>query len=97
MVAHPHGVTLTPYAGDTWVVVNAPGASGAKVSSYPGLNTGEMLLYQFLCHISEIQSVFTLEKVELQSTTQNVIPRAGAVVMADLGYPIKVKSPENAV
>lgn len=56
-----------------------------------------MLLYQFLCHISEIPSVFTLEKVELQSTTQNVIPRAGAVVMADLGYPIKVKSPENAV
>ncbi|EHC87188.1 Putative fimbrial biogenesis outer membrane usher protein [Salmonella enterica subsp. enterica serovar Rubislaw str. A4-653] len=37
VVAHPHGVTLTPYAGDTWVVVNAPGASGAKVSSYPGL------------------------------------------------------------
>ncbi|EAA7988772.1 fimbrial biogenesis outer membrane usher protein [Salmonella enterica] len=89
VVAHPHGVTLTPYTGDTWVVVNAPGAAGAEVSSYPGLeldhwgNAVIPVSMPYQRNPVSLDPKGLSERVELQSTTQNVIPRAGAVVVAE--------------
>lgn len=89
IVAHPHGVTLTPYTSDTWVVVNAPGAAGAKISSYPGLKLdhwGNAVMPASMPYQRNSVSIDPKElsdRVELESTTQNVVPRAGAVVVAE--------------
>lgn len=89
VVAHPHGVTLTPYTSDTWVVVSAPGAAGAKISSYPGLKLdhwGNAVMPASMPYQRNPVSLDPKDlsdKVELESTTQNVVPRAGAVVVAE--------------
>ncbi|HFV9915590.1 TPA: fimbria/pilus outer membrane usher protein [Salmonella enterica subsp. diarizonae serovar 61:l,v:z35] len=89
VVAHPHGVTLTPYTGDTWVVVNAPGAAGAEVSSYPGLKLdhwGNAVMPASMPYQKNTVSLDPKglsDRVELESTTQNVVPREGAVVVAE--------------
>ncbi|POT58555.1 fimbrial biogenesis outer membrane usher protein [Citrobacter amalonaticus] len=89
VVAHPHGVTLTPYTGDTWVVVNAPGAAGAEVSSYPGLKLDHWGNAVMPASMPYQRNPVSLDpkglsdRVELESTTQNVVPRAGAVVVAE--------------
>lgn len=89
VVAHPHGVTLTPYTGDTWVVVNAPGAAGAEVSSYPGLkldhwgNAAMPAPVPYQRNPVNLDPKNLSQQVELESTTQNVVPRAGAVVVAE--------------
>lgn len=89
VVAHPHGVTLTPYTSDTWVVVNAPGAAGAEVSSYPGLKLdhwGNAVMPASMPYQKNTVSLDPKglsDRVELESTTQNVVPRAGAVVVAE--------------
>ncbi|EJQ0716775.1 fimbrial biogenesis outer membrane usher protein [Salmonella enterica] len=89
VVAHPHGVTLTPYTGDTWVVVNAPGAAGAEVSSYPGLKLDRWGNAVMPASMPYQRNPVSLDpkglsdRVELESTTRNVVPRAGAVVVAE--------------
>ncbi|HBC0989832.1 TPA: fimbrial biogenesis outer membrane usher protein [Escherichia coli] len=88
-VAHPHGMTLTPYTGDTWVVVNAPGAAGAEVSSYPGLKLdrwGNAVMPASMPYQKNTVSLDPKglsDRVELESTMQNVVPREGAVVVAE--------------
>lgn len=89
VVAHPHGVTLTPYISDTWVVINAPGAAGAEVNSYPGLRLnrwGNAVMPASMPYQRNIVSLDPKglsERVELESTSRNVVPRAGAVVVAE--------------
>jgi len=89
VVAHPHGVTLTPYTSDTWVVINAPGAAGAEVNSYPGLkldrwgNAVMPVSMPYQRNTVSLDPKGLSERVELESTTWNVVPRAGAVVMAE--------------
>ncbi|WP_411752982.1 fimbria/pilus outer membrane usher protein, partial [Serratia sp. (in: enterobacteria)] len=38
VIAHSGGVTFTRYTSDTFALVEAKGAEGAKVSSYPGVS-----------------------------------------------------------
>jgi outer membrane usher protein len=89
VVAHPHGVTLTPYTGDTWVVVSAPGAAGAEVSSYPGLKLDHWGNAVMPASMPYQRNQISLDpkglsnRVEMEGTTQNVVPRAGAVVVAE--------------
>ncbi len=89
VMAHPHGVSFTPYTSDTWVVINAPGAAGAEVSSYPGLKLdrwGNALMPVSMPYQSNTVSLDPKElsdRVELESTALNVVPRAGAVVLAE--------------
>lgn len=89
IVAHPYGVTLTPYTSDTWVVVHAPGAGGADVSSYPGLKLdpwGNAVLpapSTYQRNTVNIDPKNLDGDVELESTSQSVVPRAGAVVVAE--------------
>lgn len=88
-VAHPHGITLTPYLSDTWVVVNAAGAAGAEVNSYPGLKLdywGNAVMPASMPYQKNTVSIDPKglsNNVELTSTLQNVIPRSGAVVIAE--------------
>ncbi|MBJ2253987.1 fimbrial biogenesis outer membrane usher protein [Pseudomonas sp. MF6784] len=86
VVAHADGVTMTPYRGETMAVVSAPGAQGAKVSGYPGLkldsrgNAVVPYLRPYELNEVAIDPIGSSLDVELSETSQQVAPRAGAVV-----------------
>ncbi|MFM0065630.1 fimbria/pilus outer membrane usher protein [Paraburkholderia aspalathi] len=91
IVAHPGGVTFSPYNGDTLAVVQAPAAAGAKIVGYPGLSL-DGRGYGVLPYLMPYrQNEVSLDPngipddVELKITSQQVAPRSGAVVM--LNYP----------
>ncbi|HGM5491314.1 TPA: fimbria/pilus outer membrane usher protein [Serratia fonticola] len=87
VVAHPGGVTFSPYQAETVAVVEAKGAEGALVSSYPGIKIDRWgyavvpYLSPYKLNEISIDPVGTASDVELDSTTQKVAPYAGAVVM----------------
>ncbi|WP_248747257.1 fimbria/pilus outer membrane usher protein [Pseudomonas sp. MWU12-2037] len=86
LVAHADGLTLTPELGDTFGLVNAPGAKGAWV----GGNNAQVddNGYAVVPHLTSYrQNVVELDPgdmshdVELKSASHNVAPRAGSVVV----------------
>jgi outer membrane usher protein len=88
VVVHPGGVTLSPYSSDTVAVVAAaPEAAGARVMSYPGITLDSrgyaVLPYLMPYRINEvaIDPNGISPDVELKTTSQQVAPRAGAIVM----------------
>lgn len=91
VVAHPEGVTLSPYRGETVAVVSAPGAEGAKVSGYSGVrldgsgNAVVPYLSPYRMNEITIDPLGTSMNVELNETSQQVAPRAGAVVALKYG------------
>lgn len=91
LVAHPAGVTFSPYRGETMAVVSAPGAAGAKVAGYPGLeldgrgNAVVPYLRPYELNEVAIDPLGTSLDVELSETSQQVAPRAGAVVALKYG------------
>lgn len=86
VVAHSQGVTFTPYTGETMAVINAPGAAGAKVVGYPGIrldgsgNAVVTYLQPYQLNEIAIDPEGTDQGVELRETSQQIAPRAGAVV-----------------
>lgn len=102
VIAHPGGVTLTPYSSETFAVVEAKGAEGAIVSSYSGVKVDSFgyaaVPYLNAYQINEItiDPKGTSYDVELESTSQKVAPNAGAVVMVKYntsrGYPILINA-----
>ncbi|WP_256579831.1 MULTISPECIES: fimbria/pilus outer membrane usher protein [unclassified Pseudomonas] len=91
VVAHPSGVTFTPYRGETMAVVSAKGAEGAKVVGFPGLrldgrgNAVVPYLRPYELNEVAIDPLGTSLDVELTETSQQVAPRAGAVVALKYG------------
>ncbi|MBU4632850.1 fimbria/pilus outer membrane usher protein [Pseudomonas chlororaphis] len=91
VVAHPAGVTFSPYRGETMAVVSAPGAAGAKVVGYPGLkldgrgNAVVPYLRPYELNEVAIDPLGTSLNVELTETSQQIAPRAGAVVVLKYG------------
>jgi len=88
IVAHPEGVTLSPYAVDTVAVIAAaPEAAGARVLGYPGVvldSRGYAVLpYLMPYRINEvaIDPNGISPDVELKTTSQQVAPRAGAIAL----------------
>ncbi|MGK8199348.1 fimbria/pilus outer membrane usher protein [Burkholderia cepacia] len=90
-VAHPGGVTAVPYTADTMAVVAAPDAGGAAVAGYSGIRVDRRgyavvpYLSPYRVNQIEIDPRGLPADVELQTTSQQVAPRHGAVVM--LRYP----------
>jgi outer membrane usher protein len=86
VIAHAGGVTFTPYTSDTFALVEAKGAEGASVSSYPGVNVNSrgyaMVPYLNPYQMNEISidPKGTAADVELDNTSQKVAPYSGAVV-----------------
>lgn len=86
VVGHSGGLTLSPYQGDTFALVEAKGAEGAKVSGYGGVyldGNGYALVpylnpYQFNEIAIDLKG--TGRGVELENTSQKVSPRDNAVV-----------------
>ncbi len=91
IVAHPGGVTMTPYNSETIAVVEAKGAQGAAVSSYPGIKVDSRgyavvpYLNPYQMNEISVDPKDADSTLELESTTQKVAPYSGAVVMLKYG------------
>ncbi|MHA7848219.1 fimbria/pilus outer membrane usher protein [Serratia sp. D1N4] len=86
VIGHSGGVTLTPYTSETYALVEAKGAEGAKVSSYQNVtidSRGYALvpyLNAYQLNDVSIDPKGAAADVELDNTRQRVVPHAGAVV-----------------
>lgn len=87
VVAHPGGVTFSQTVGDTFGIVEAPGAAGASVTSAPGvkLNSHGYAVVPYLTpygmNVVDIDPKGTSTDVEFESTSEQAVPRLGSVVM----------------
>lgn len=87
IVAHPGGVTFSQTVGDTFGIVEAPAAKGASVSSAPGTKVDSRgyavipYLSPYSMNAVDIDPKGTSTDVEFKSTSAQVAPRYGSVVM----------------
>lgn len=87
IVAHPGGISLSQPVSETFGIVQAPGAEGAQVLNQPGLkidgNGYAVVPYltPYSANTVMIDPKGISTDVELQSTSQQVAPHAGSVVM----------------
>ncbi|MFM0250159.1 fimbria/pilus outer membrane usher protein [Paraburkholderia sediminicola] len=87
IVAHPGGVTLSQTVGDTFGIVEAPGAEGAGVSSASGvkINSRGYAVVPYLTpygmNTVDIDPKGSSTDVEFESTSEQAVPRLGSVVM----------------
>jgi len=103
MVAHSGGLTLSPYSGDTYALVEAKGAKGASMVSYPGIKIDRFgyavipYLTAYQLNDVEISPKGLSSNVELNLTSQKVAPYSGAVVKVKydttVGYPALISAP----
>lgn len=91
LIVHSGGITTSPYVADTFALVEAKGASGAHVSSYPGVTIDRFgyaavpYLNPYQINEISIDPKGTSADVELDNTTQRVAPYAGAIVKVSYG------------
>lgn len=89
VVGHPYGVTFSQQQGETMALVRAPGARGAKVENNTGVYT-DWRGYAVVPYVSTYRRnriAFDTETfgddVDMDTSTQTVIPTRGALVLAD--------------
>ena len=87
VVAHPGGITLGQPMGDTVGIVYVPGAEGARLTSAPGVRI-DHAGYALLPYLTPYNlNTVTIDPrglpldVQLDATSTQVAPHAGAVVM----------------
>ncbi|WP_213132935.1 fimbria/pilus outer membrane usher protein [Citrobacter sp. FP75] len=86
IVAHSGGITFSPYSSDSYALIEAKGAEGAKVSGASGATVDSsgyalspsLMPYQ-LNHVA-IDPEGSDLGVDFDNTSQDVVPRAGSVV-----------------
>jgi len=87
VVAHPGGVTFSQTVGDTIGIVEAPAAAGAMVTSSPGTKVDSRgyavipYLSPYSMNVVDIDPKGTSTDVEFKSTSAQVAPRSGSIVM----------------
>lgn len=102
VVAHSGGVTFTPYNSDTYALIEAKDAKGAKMSGYAG-TTVDSFGYALFPSLSPYQmNQVSIDPegssmdVEFESTSQKIAPRSGAVVKVKFntnkGTPVLISS-----
>lgn len=85
VIAWQNGIVATPYTGDTFAVVEAKGAKGAKVGGYPGLKIDRFghaaipYLTPYELNQITIDPKGLSQDIELRNTTEKVAPHWGAV------------------
>ncbi|WP_416236074.1 fimbria/pilus outer membrane usher protein [Serratia rubidaea] len=89
IVAHPYGVSFSQQQGETLALVRAPGAVNAKVQNNTGVRT-DWRGYAVVPYVSTyrknriaLDTETLADNVDIDTTTQTVIPTNGAVVLAD--------------
>ncbi|MDZ4361104.1 MAG: fimbria/pilus outer membrane usher protein, partial [Variovorax sp.] len=86
VVAHPGGITLAPSLSETFGIVEVPDAEGARLVNAPGVkvNGSGYAVVPYLTPYStnavDLDPKGLSTDVELQTTSQQVAPRAGAIV-----------------
>jgi outer membrane usher protein len=87
VIAHPGGVTLGQPIGDTVGIVYVPGAAGASVNNAPGARIDRFgyavvpYLTPYNLNTIQVDPKGLPLDVQLNSTSMQVAPHAGAVVM----------------
>lgn len=85
VIAWQNGVVATPYTGDTFAVVEAPGAKGAKVGGYPGIRVDGFghaaipYLNPYEMNEINLDPKGTSQGLEFNNTSDRVAPLSGAV------------------
>ncbi|MEO2228660.1 fimbria/pilus outer membrane usher protein [Escherichia coli] len=109
IIAWKDGITASPYSGDTFAIIEAKDAPGAKVSSYPGIKLDPWghavvpYLTPYEMNEISIDPKGLPESVALESTTEKVAPYAGAVskimFKTEKGFPlfIKIKNKDSQI
>lgn len=88
VVAHAGGVTFGQQVSDTFGIIEAPDAVGASLSSYPGVTIDDdgyaimPYLDPYRRNQIDIDPHNMSTEIELKSTSEQVTPSAGAVVIA---------------
>ncbi|MGU7771927.1 fimbria/pilus outer membrane usher protein [Burkholderia sp. MR1-5-21] len=91
VVAHPGGVTLSQPLSETFGIVEAPGADGARVTTASGVRIDSRgyavvpFLTPYSLNTIELDPKGLSIDVELKETSQQVAPRAGAVPLLKFG------------
>lgn len=89
IVAHPKGVTLSNDLGDTFVIIHAKGADGAKINGTIGnrldyFGNGILSYAQpYSVNYVGIDTTDISDSVELSATEQQVIPRANNAILVN--------------
>lgn len=91
VIAHAGGINFSPYTGETFALVEAKGAQGASVSSYPGVHI-DARGYAIVPNLNPYQmnDIWLDPKgmshnTSLRESSQKVAPLAGAVVRLRYG------------
>lgn len=85
-MAHRGGVTLGPYVGDTFALIEAPGASGARVMDGRGARVDRFgyalapSLVPYHYNTVALNPEGMNDKAELEDGQRRVAPYAGATV-----------------
>ncbi len=88
VVAHPGGVSFGQRVSDTFAIVEVPGAAGAAITSQVGVSIGAdgyavlPYLTPYRRNHVDIDPAGISTDIELKSTSEQLIPAAGAVLMA---------------
>lgn len=89
VVVHGGGLSFSPQTGDTMAIVHAAGARGARVSNYSGLRIDRWghavipYLIPYRQNTVQIDPQGLSTDIELDDTSQQVAPYAGAIVKLD--------------
>ncbi|WP_241613716.1 fimbria/pilus outer membrane usher protein [Rosenbergiella epipactidis] len=102
VLGYQGGVVMSPYTGNTFALVEAKGAYGAKVSGYPGITVDPWghaavpYLNPYEMNEVSIDPKGLPYNIELENTTLKVAPYSGAVVKLHYGtkhgYPLLITS-----
>lgn len=100
VIGWPGGVVATPYTGNTFAVVEAKGASGAKVGGYSGIridpwgHAAVPYLNPYEMNEISIDPKGSKYSVDLENTSERVAPYDGAisriVFKTDTGTPLLI-------
>ncbi|MCA8205847.1 fimbrial biogenesis outer membrane usher protein [Burkholderia sp. AU33545] len=89
IVVHPGGVTLSQPLSETFGIIKAPGADGARVTNASGVRVDERgyaivpYLTPYTLNTIELDPKGLSTDVELKETSQQVAPLAGAVPLLE--------------
>lgn len=100
IIGHAEGLTVSPYQGTTFALVEAKGAEGAKVGGYSGVQIDSRgfaavpYLNPYQMNDVRIDPKGSSSTVEMENTSQKVAPLDGAVVriryQTKQGYPVLI-------
>ncbi|MFU8926042.1 fimbria/pilus outer membrane usher protein, partial [Acinetobacter puyangensis] len=101
IVVHPLGVTFSPYSSNGYIIAHAEQAKGVEISSYPHLkldflgNAAIPVGSPYQKNTVSLDPKNLSNNIELKSSSKDVYPRSGAVVLAEfdtkVGYPLLLK------